>query len=138
MVYPQYWLVPDTRDNFAKHMETIKSHYCKQKKTNVPKKSMKGKGKARRGVEENDDIEEGATPDFIDLTQKTSKTKDRAAKTKIAKTKEKSTKTKEKIAIVQMKTTGTTGDQEIGTVKVVSAVPIEAETLVSVQVPVAR
>jgi hypothetical protein len=37
MVYPQYWLVQDCRENFEKHMQVIKTHYCHTKSTNQKK-----------------------------------------------------------------------------------------------------
>jgi hypothetical protein len=128
MVYPQYWTVPDAWENFGKHMEIIKSHYCEQKKTNVPKKAKKGKEKAKRSVEENDDVEDGGAPDFIDLTEKTAKTRRKASKMKAAKMKQKTMKNKEK-------TTSVVALQEGGAFEIAMTIAMEAETSARVQVP---
>ena len=35
LVYPQYWLTEDCKENFDKHMVVIKSHYCEPKTTHT-------------------------------------------------------------------------------------------------------
>lgn len=45
MVYPQYWCTNDCQENFEKHIQLIKSHYCQPKTTYKQKTKSKKQNK---------------------------------------------------------------------------------------------
>jgi hypothetical protein len=69
MVYPQYWLTGDCKENFGKHIEVIKMHYYQPKST---QRNTKPKKRSKKGPATNassnvhqlsvDNADDGTTP----------------------------------------------------------------------------
>jgi hypothetical protein len=62
LIYPQYWVTEDCKENFDKHMLVIKSQYCQSRATHMQKSRLAKK--CRKG-QVNDGV---ATVNFVDNT----------------------------------------------------------------------